>query len=654
MIGVAQTRPQPILPSFPGGALPAPEAPWRTALIRFVAILALVTSAVYLLWRGFFTLDMSVWWVAVPLYLFEIHAVVGLALFTFSLWDIDAQAPARPVEWTSARVAVLIPTYNESAEILLPTISAAVALRPAHETWVLDDGNRPWVASLAAELGARYLTRPDRAHAKAGNINHALGQVDADFVVILDADHVAAPGLIVNTLGYFDDPRVAIVQTPQDFYNLNSFEHDHRRASAEEHSIYHEQTLFYRLLQPGKNRWGAAFWCGTGAIVRVTALREIGGIASDTITEDIHTTIKLHRRGWKTVYHNEVLARGLAASNAQQYQLQRLRWGTGAMQVLRAENPFMAPGLRLTQRLAYAATILGWFDAWRSLGYLLLPIAVLLTGAVPIRAPLVTFLTAFGVTFVLQQLALRLLSRGLYRPILATMFELVRMMPNLQATLSLVWRNSLGFQVTPKGRLGSERRRSTMPRLLVGVALLSFGTALWFGLTEVGLTPLRYAVPWAAYGAAFWLLVNTALVIYAVGRVRSARFGGERRRGYRFATALPGLLDGVPCQVRDLSLTGAQVVVAAPDLAALAQLEAGEPARPATLTVIMADAAITLKAVVRKCLAQPGGQAQYGLEFCPDQSAKQARLTLALFNAQIVPEIEPTVVPTPMLEQAAD
>ena len=114
--------------------------------------------------------------------------------------------------------------------------------------------------------------------------------------------------------------------------------------------------------------------------------------ATETITEDIHTTIRFHRRGWRTVYHNEVLVRGLAASDAATYSLQRLRWGTGAMQVLRIENPLVVPGLSIRQRLAYAATLLGWFDAWRSLGYLLLPVVVLLTGAVPIRAEPWTFI----------------------------------------------------------------------------------------------------------------------------------------------------------------------------------------------------------------------------------------------------------------------
>ena len=81
---------------------------------------------------------------------------------------------------------------------------------------------------LAATLGARYLTRPDNADAKAGNLNHALQSIDTDLVAVLDADHIARPDFLRNTIGYFDDPELALVQTPQDFYNLDSFEHQVR------------------------------------------------------------------------------------------------------------------------------------------------------------------------------------------------------------------------------------------------------------------------------------------------------------------------------------------------------------------------------------------------------------------------------------------
>ena len=613
------------LVAFPDGGIPAPESRSRRRLIRAVALAALVVNAAYVAWRATATVDLGVWWVSVPLLLLEAHAVTGLALFAFSLWDVDAQAAVAPRTATDKRIAVLIPTYNEPVEVLLPTVAAAVALRPAHETWVLDDGARPEVRRLAEQLGARYLARTDRSFAKAGNLNHALGVVDADLVAVLDADHVATPEFLTNTLGYFDDARVAVVQTPQDFYNLDSFEHQTRRRRRDDSARYNEQALFYRVLQPGKNRWDAAFWCGTGAVVRVAALRQVGGVATDTVTEDIHTTIRFHRRGWRTVYHNEVLARGLAASDASQYQGQRLRWGAGAMQVLRTENPLWCRGLRLPQRIAYAATLLGWFDAWRSLGYLLVPLAVLATGAVPIRTDPRLFAVAFGLSFALQRAAIVLLSRGKAPQVLASVFELVRMTANLRATLTLVRSRAVAFQVSHKGRVGDERRRSPIPVLLCAVLAASVGAAAWFVLTLAGLTPVTYEVRWAAYAAAGWLAVNGVLLASAVSRIRAERFAGDRRASVRFDVDTTGALAGVACQVRDMSLTGARVVVPKGTDARLA----GELA--------VAGIAVPLRAVARSQRPLGDGSVLVGLQFEPGQDAEQAVLALALFNAQRVP-----------------
>jgi cellulose synthase (UDP-forming) len=615
---------------LPGSGIPAPESAARRAGIRGLAVLALVVTAAYLTWRIVATVDLVVWWVSVPLIVLEVHAALGLALFAFSLWDVDRRPVTRDVMIYPDRIAVLVPTYNESVDILTPTIAAAVAMHVDHETWVLDDGDRPAVAALAAELGAHYLAREEHQHAKAGNLNHALRVIDADFVAVLDADHVAAPTFLERTLGYFDDAAVALVQTPQEFYNVDSFEH----GAAEGQSIdrFHEQALFYRVLQPGKNRWEAAFWCGTGAVVRVAALRQIGGVATDTITEDIHTTIRLHRRGWKTVYHNEVLARGLAASDAATYQLQRHRWGTGAMQVLRKENPLFVSGLTLRQRIAYATTLLGWFDAWRSLGYLLLPIVVLVTGAVPIRADATTFAVFFGTTFILQQLALRALSRGCHRPVLSVLFELVRMTPNLLATLTLVTRRRVTFAVTPKGRIGDaddRRRTANEPHLLRLVAILSIAAGAWFALTLAGWTPLVYGVPWATYATFGWLCVNVVLLVSAIRRVRNLRYAGERRASVRFDTSLSGTIDGVGCAILDLSLTGARIAVhERVDLAE--SVDAGERRR-LVMHIAEAPSPIELDAVVRSRGSRVDQVRVLGVEFLPDQNLARASLALALF-----------------------
>ena len=620
-------------PVPPGRDIPLPESTARRWAIRSVAIVALLTTCLYLGWRILFTVDPVAWWVSIPLLVLEFHAALGLALFTFSLWDVDAARPARDVTVTDERVAVLIPTYNEGIEILMPTIAAALAMRVDHETWVLDDGNRPEVATLARDLGAHYIARPEHSHAKAGNLNHALGVIEADLIAVLDADHVAAPDFLVHTLGYFDDPKVAVVQTPQEFYNTDSFEH----ATGGEGERYHEQVLFYRILQPAKNRWKAAFWCGTGAVVRVAALRDVGGVATDTITEDIHTTIRLHRRGWRSVYHNEVLARGLAAGDADTYQLQRNRWGTGAMQVLRNENPLWVSGLTIQQRLAYAATLLGWFDAWRSLGYLLLPIAVVVTGAVPIRAEPLTFALAFSTTFILQQLAMRVLSRGCHRPILSILFELVRMTPNLLATLTLLpTRRRITFKVTPKGRQddGTGRRKVHVPQPLLWLAALSVFASAWFTATVMGATPVTYEVPWAAYAAFGWLVVNVGLVFLAIRRIRASRYAPERRASVRFATDMAASIDGAPCTVTDLSLTGARLVVPAAIDGGLSR----------TITLSFGGEKIALGGVVRSVIGRGDGSIVCGFEFVPGQHRACARLALGLFATRVAPRAEDQAV----------
>ena len=615
-------------PTLPGRGLPAPESPTRRWAIRSIAILALGVSAVYLVWRAGWTIALDVWWVSIPLYVMEVHAALGLALFTFSLWDVDRRPATRDVTRASGKVAVLVPTYNEGLEVLTPTVAAAVAMLLDHETWVLDDGTRPSVEQLATELGAHYLARPTHEHAKAGNLNHALGIIDAEFIAVLDADHVASPDFLVRTLGYFDDPGVALVQTPQEFYNVDSFEHEAGGVNrtpddGARDERFHEQALFYRVLQPGKNRWAGAFWCGTGAVVRVEALRDVGGVATDTITEDIHTTIRLHRRGWRTVYHNEVLARGLAASDAATYQLQRHRWGTGAMQVLLMENPLVVSGLTLGQRLSYAGTLLGWFDAWRSLGYLILPMVVIATGAVPIRADPVTFVVAFGATFILGQLALRALSRGCHRPVLSILFEFVRMTPNLLATMTLVTNRRAAFRVTPKGRTGDGRRANRVPPLLTAILAMSVGAVAWFAATLMGVTPTVYAIPGAIYAAFGWLLLNVVLVCLAIRRIRSSKYAAERRSSVRFATDVPGRLDGIEAWIIDLSLTGARVELPGTSIVA-----------PVARLVVDAagGAPIELDGTIRATWTDRDGRVVAGFEFDPGQIAARARLAQMLFE----------------------
>jgi cellulose synthase (UDP-forming) len=617
----------PGLVRFREGALPPPESLAKKLLVRGTALGALAVSAAYLAWRLVATVNWEAWWIAVPMVLVELHNGLGLALYTIALWSVDPGPIPRSVG-RPPRVAVFIPTYNEPPEVLLPTIAASVALEPAHETWVLDDGRRPEVRRLAERLGARYLTRPDNRHAKAGNLNHALAVVEADVVAILDADHVPTARFLTATLPYFADPTVAFVQTPQDFYNLDSFEHQ-RRWNGE---LFNEEAVFYRVIAPAKTRWSAPFWCGTCALVRVAALRSVGGVATETVTEDIHTTIRMYRQGWTGRYHNEVLARGIAPEDAQAYLLQRHRWALGAMQVLRLENPLLGPGLTVGQRLAFATTLFGWFDSWRALAYLVLPIAVVATGAVPIVAPGELFVPFFLATLGSQFVALRLLARGHYPPILSIIFEILRMPAVLPATLAL-FRPGMEkrFSVTPKGRREA-RRRGRVPPLLSWLAAASALGLAWFTANLLGVGPLRYAVPWAAIGAAFFLAINLAFLLAAIGRIRDERFAGNRRAGARVEVELGARLDGIPCRISDLSVGGARIQMAA---AGVVPPHLREVGGQATLEVLAGERSLVLQVAVRRAERLPDGGLDLGLAFLPDQLETVAQLVVAVFHAAV-------------------
>ncbi len=609
---------------FRDGSLPVPESPTRRRVVRGVAVLALAVTAAYLAWRLTGTIALAWWWIAIPMFVVEVHNGFGLVLYTIALWTVDADRSPLPGRRRPARIAVLIPTYNEPREVLLPTIAAAVALKPAHETWVLDDGQRDEVRELAEALGARYLTRPDNLHAKAGNLNHALSVIEADIIGVLDADHVPTARFLKALLPYFRDPKLAFVQSPQDFYNLESFEHERQRDGR----VFNEEAVFYRVIAPAKNRWSAPFWCGTCALIRVEALRSVGGVSTDSVTEDIHTTLRMYRKGWTGAYHNEVLARGLAPDDASGYLIQRHRWALGAMQVLRRDNPIFGPGLDVGQRVAFMTTLFGWFDSWRTLAYIVIPLAVVGTGAVPIDAVGIIFAPFFLTTLGLQFVAMRLLARGHYPPVLSLLFEMLRMPAVLPATLALLRPDMRAtFQVTPKGRTGARHDRTPVPRLLSVLAAASSIGLVWFTATLLGLTPLTYGTPWAAIGAAFFMAGNLAILLAAIGRIRASRFAGNRRASTRLPVHVPVRLAGQDGDLLDLSITGALVRTKGPIDPSVGEL---------WLELSLVSGPVELEVEVRRTLTVDG-QAEIGLLFTEGQEAALAQLTVAVFHRDVRP-----------------
>ena len=286
--------------------------------------------------------------------------------------------PADIDTWPS--VDVFIPTYNESLEVVRPTVLAAMEMDWPHDRvnlFILDDGRREEFRRFAEECGAGYLTRTDNAHAKAGNINAALKKTSGEYIAIFDCDHIATRSFLQLTMGWFGkDPKLALVQTPHHFYSPDPFERNLNLFR----KIPNEGALFYGIVQDGNDLWNATFFCGSCAVIKRDALEQIGGIAVETVTEDAHTALRLQRLGWNTAYIGIPQAAGLATGSLTAHVGQRIRWARGMVQILRTECPLFVSGLNLSQRICYLNCVLHYLYAIPRLIFVSAPLVYLLLG----------------------------------------------------------------------------------------------------------------------------------------------------------------------------------------------------------------------------------------------------------------------------------
>jgi cellulose synthase (UDP-forming) len=289
------------------------------------------------------------------LLLAECYAFLILYLgYMQTLWPLrrtPVPLPDAIDEWPE--IDLFIPTYNEPLSVVRFTALAAINIDwPADRlnVYILDDGHREEFRLFAEEAGVGYITRDNNRHAKAGNINSALTQTAAPYVVIFDCDHVPTRSFLQVTMGWFlRDPKLGVLQTPHHFYSPDPFE----RNLDSFRSIPNEGELFYGIVQDGNDFWNATFFCGSCAVLRREALEQIGGIAVETVTEDAHTSLRMQMHGWNTAYINIPQAAGLATERLSGHVKQRIRWARGMVQILRTDNPLFAPGLTAAQRLCY-------------------------------------------------------------------------------------------------------------------------------------------------------------------------------------------------------------------------------------------------------------------------------------------------------------
>ena len=587
-------------------------------VIRLLVVLTVILGVNYLTWRWMESLNWSAWWVAVPLVLAETYSLIDVMLFGLTMWRIKERTP--PPAPPGMTVDVFITTYNEPLDMVMDTALAAQRIRYPHATWILDDGAREELRELAEAHGIGYLTRSadwkDRPrHAKAGNLNNALMVTQGEFMLILDADQIPEPEILDRTLGYFNNRKVSLVQTPQYFVNV-----------PEDDPLGSQAPLFYGPLQQGKDGWNAAFFCGSNAILRREALMQLGlvgyveevernirnalrasrtavrkarrsaqaadpvvaglldeveqatrtartdlkagrsyseitydlrrtvdnavqelvaadfsalqadlaeisalgldaghehlspeeiegavaqlsarewsplgalesvqavldaisvergdeaqpvmPLATISVTEDMATSMRMHALGWRSVYHHEVLALGLAPEDLKTMLTQRLRWAQGTIQVLLRENPLVQKGLKLGQRLMYFATMWTYLSGYAAVIYFAAPIIYLLLGILPVTSLSWDFFIRFIPFMVVNQLLFAVAGRGI--PTWRGQQYSLALFPTWIKACSTAARNvwfgrPLGFAVTPKARQsGGPSWSLIQPQIVVSVLL---------------------------------------------------------------------------------------------------------------------------------------------------------------------------------------
>lgn len=647
---------------------------------RLMVVLTLILGVNYIGWRWAASLNWDAWWIAVPLIAAETYSLIDVLLFGMTVWRVKERTgapPARP----DATVDVFVTTYNEPLEMVMNTALAADRIRHPHSTWILDDGDRPELRQLAAAHGLGYVTRGEDwdnkpRHAKAGNLNNALMATTGEFLLILDADQVPEPDILEKTLGYFNNRKVALVQTPQYFTNV-----------PDDDPLGSQAPLFYGPIQQGKDGWNAAFFCGSNAVLRREALMELGllgyvqeteksirralaaskkairqarkaadarsplvgamldeveaaiaqadsrlaagqslseltyevqrkvdaavrtlvqadvhalqadlqeiaamdlaavgdtgvlvvtdeavqrlsarewsplgamesvqavldaltverageaqplmPLATISVTEDMATAMRMHARGWQSVYHHEILAYGLAPEDIGTMMTQRLRWAQGTMQVLLRENPLTQRGLKWGQRLMYFSTMWSYLSGFAAIVYFAAPVIYLLLGILPVASLSADFFIRFIPFMVVNQVLFAVAGRGI--PTWRGQQYSLALFPTWIKACTTAARNvwfgrPLGFAVTPKSRQdGGPRWSLVRPQLTVAVLLVVAAVA---GIVRLA-TGLAEPVG---------TLVNVAWVVFDL-LVLSVLYKAVRYRGHAPGENRPDPPDASP------------------------------------------------------------------------------------------------------------
>ena len=352
----------------------------------------------YIFWF-FSVLNWSVWYISIPFLIAEIAGLITATYFAGIIWHPRFHRP-EGLSWDQTpSVDVFVTTCGEPLTILQRTLTAVAQIDYSRKkVYILDDAASPGVKMLAEQNGCHYIARTDHANAKAGNLNHGLSQTHGEFFLTLDADQIPDRDIIARLVSYFKFSKVGFVQSAQRFVLPDG------------DPFGNSDELFYKVMQPGKDNDNSAFSCGSGVVYRRAALESVGGFSTWNLVEDVHTSMKIHAKGWKSIYHNHPLTTGTAPADVLNVYKQRQQWATDSLRLLFWDNPFKYAGLTLKQKLQYFQLGFVYLISGFAMPiYFLIPSWSLLTGQFLADAPVTDYMFYRGLYFLFGILALTIL-----------------------------------------------------------------------------------------------------------------------------------------------------------------------------------------------------------------------------------------------------
>jgi cellulose synthase (UDP-forming) len=610
-----------------------PANNWTRLVIKSLIVLL---GCRYMIWRTLgdtlnFTTGVSTAF-SIWLYFVEAYSFVLVILSSFqSIWSSAAKRSAQADRFEKQirageygpSVDIFVPTYNEQEFIVRRTVMGCQAIDyPNKKIYILDDGRRDSMRRLADELGCGYITQPKgfvNNHAKAGNMNNAWIRTSGDLIAVFDADFVPFKNFLMRTVGFFQNPKVCLVQTPQDFYNPDY----HVRNLGISHALPNDLQYFFQHQQSMMDAADSVVCCGTSFILRRSALESVGGFYTGCIPEDSSTSMKMLTAGFSAVYLPEKLSMGESPRNYKDFVNQRLRWLQGNLQIfLRYKDIPLWTTLNWIQKSYFFIMCAGAFSSIVRATYLLSPLVCLYLGTSNYLSTTPEFLY-YGAPFILLMVgsfgwSCNYHASSFYNEL----YETILCFPSLGrlvATARAPFQR--GFKVTAKGVTADSKNYNfglTWPLIVIMVLtaamvvmqLLGRRMGLWEAITSES-----YSLMF------FWMIYN---VVWLGVAVISAIDQPERRATDRFPLK-------APCKVtsggdawghtNDVSEGGAFITLMTDKWMSIGQIVVFE----------LLEQGVSIQAEVVKC-QQAHGYADLSIRFLSVNVSQHRKLTELLYG----------------------